>query len=273
MKKMMNILLPTDFSENAKNAAEYALQFFRNIPCTFYFLHVLPVPSPELLIQNISMPIEVKQKFDELLKDFELQKLNKDHIFNISYKANYFVEAVREQVKIKNIDLILMGTKGSTNHKAVVVGKHTADVIMKVKCPTLAISEKAIFKDHKEVLFPTDYKINYNSKMLETLWSIIRLSNASVKILELFNSEMEPSAEQLANRLFLQNSFFPEIPRVQTYYSLKPSDKDSIFSSNENVDMIVMAAKNVNLCQRLLRNQSSEQIPMIRQLPLLILHG
>lgn len=270
---MMNILIPTDFSENAKNAAQYALQFFRDIPCTFHLLHVLPLPTPDLMLQNINMPLEVKEKFETLLKDLESFKLNPEHIFSITYKANYFIEAVREQVSIKGIDLILMGTKGSTNQTAVVVGKHTADVIMKVKCPTLAISEKAIFKAHKEVLLPTDYKINYNNKMLETLWSLTRLSKASVKILELFNSDKEPSAEQLANRIFLQNSFSPEVPVIQTYYSPKPEDNDTIFSANENVDMIVMAAKNLNLCQRLLRNQSSEYIPLIRQLPLLILHG
>ena len=38
---MMNILLPTDFSENSRNAAAYALQFFKDTPCNFYLLHVL----------------------------------------------------------------------------------------------------------------------------------------------------------------------------------------------------------------------------------------
>ena len=166
-----------------------------------------------------------------------------------------------------------MGTKGSTNESKHVVGKHTADVMMKVKCPALAISEKAIFKAHREVLFPTDYKIHYSPKMLETLLSITSLSKAKIKILELYNNEKEPSAEQIANRIFLQNSFSPDVPNTQAFYPLKQSDNNSLITGNEKVDMIVMAAKNLNLCQRLLRNQSADQIPMIRQLPLLVLHG
>lgn len=269
----MNILMPTDFSENARNAARYALQFFQDIPCTFHFLHVLTLPAAKLGHPVMAMPGEVQQKFKLLLAELEKLKTNYEHVFLSSYKADYFIEAIRDQVKEKQIDLILMGTRGNTNKSEHVVGKHTADVMMKVKCPALAISEKAIFKAHREVLFPTDYKIHYSPKMLDTLFNIIRLSRAKVKILELYNSDKEPTAEQIANRLFLQNSFSPEILKTQAFYPLRQTEKNPLIEGNEKVDMVVMAARNLNLCQRLLRNQSADQIPLIRQLPLLIIHG
>ncbi|WP_370003018.1 universal stress protein, partial [Winogradskyella sp.] len=37
---MANILIPTDFSDNAWNAIEYAVEFFKNSSCNFYLLHV-----------------------------------------------------------------------------------------------------------------------------------------------------------------------------------------------------------------------------------------
>lgn len=269
---MMNILLPTDFSENARNAAAYALQLLKDIPAHFHLLHVIPIPAKDLGIGNLVMSGETRQKFEYLVNWLESIKQNGEHHFHISFKVNYFIEAVREQVKEKNIDLILMGTKGASNKRGAIVGKHTSDVIMKVKCPALAISEKATYKAHKKVLFPTDYKIHYSSKMLETLLNLTNLSRASVKILELFNSDTEPSEEQLLNKTFLQNSLLPGIPKVQTYYSVKKEDP-TLFSTNKDVDMIVMAAKNLNLCQKLLKDQSIAQIPFIKQLPLLVLHG
>lgn len=268
---MMNILLPTDFSENSRNAAVYALQFFKEVPCTFYLLHVVPMPG-KLSAGFIGISPEIQEKFDSLLAWLESIKTNKEHNFDIVFKANYLIEAVRQQVTDKNIDLILMGTKGSTNHKGSVIGKNTSDVMMKVKCPVLAVSEKAIFKQHKEILFPTDYKIQYNSKMLETLLNISSLSKASVKILELFNSEKEPSAEQVSNRAFLQSSFAPKTPVLQPFYISKNFDSKLIFSENKNVDMIVMAAKNLNVCNKLLNGEHQNQIPFINNLPLLILH-
>lgn len=269
----MNILLPTDFSENSLNAAAYSLQLFKDIPCHFHLLHVLTIPSMTAGVSDTVLPEDIQVKFEKLLSQLNLVKRNPEHYFHTSYKINFLIEAVRQQVLEKNIDLILMGTKGATNKKGSIVGRNTSDVMMKVKCPVMAISENAVFKGHKEILFPTDYKIHYSEKMLKTLLILTNLSKASVKILELFNSEVEPSEEQLTNKFFLQNSFVNNKPEFQTYYSAKNSDASPIFQSNLNAEMIVMAAKNLNLCQKLLRDNPQNQIPFINQLPLLVLHG
>lgn len=269
---MMNILLPTDFSENSRNAVAYALQFFINTPCTFHLLYISPPNFEVLSFGHHTMPDSVKQQFDELTDWVNTLMVNPCHNFSICYKVNYFIEAIREKVDEKNIDLILMGTKGATNEKEIILGKNTSDVIMKVKCPTLAISENAVFQPHKEILFPTDYRIRYSAKMLESLKNITRLSKTSIKILELFASENEPGKDQIYNREALRNSLVPDVPETQTYYSFNDSDPKLLFRTNRNVDMIVMAAKNLSLCQKLLKNQNNHQIPFIRKLPLLILH-
>ena len=103
--------------------------------------------------------------------------------------------------------------------------------------------------------------------------NLASLSKANVKILEIFNNEMEPSEEQIENREFLQDSFSPRIPVLQTYYTSKDQNPKKILVANRDVDMIVLAAKNLNLCQKFLRNEENENIPFINQLPLLVLHG
>lgn len=267
----MNILLPTDFSENSKNAAAYAMQLFKDIPCNFYLLHVIPISGNQAAVKLTNSSVAEPQ-FDNMLNYLNEIKINEAHEFKTIIKTNFLIEAVRQQVLEKKIDLILMGTKGETNNDGIVVGKNTSDVMMKVKCPLLAISENAVYKQHKEIIFPTDYKIKYNSKMMEILLNLSSLSKASVKILELFNSEREPSAEQVANRSFLQSSFGNNIPLLNTFYASKLQDTKKIFSENKNADMIVMAAKNLNICRKLLNNHPQQKIPFINQLPLLILH-
>lgn len=270
---MMNILLPTDFSENSRNAAAYALQFFKDTPCNFHLLHVVPVSADKLSRGQMLMSPAVKENFTELINWLKSIRINPAHTFQIYIKADYLINAVRSQVQEKQIDLILMGTKGKTNSEGVVIGKNTSDVMMKVKCPVLAISEHAFFKEHKKILFPTDYKIHYGSKVLRTLLNLASLSKANVKILEIFNSEKEPSSEQIENRQFLQDSFSPRIPVLQTYYTSSEQNPKKILIANRDVDMIVLAAKNLNLCQKFLRNEEDENIPFINQLPLLVLHG
>lgn len=269
---MKNILLPTDFSPNARNAAAYALQFFRDTPCTFHLLHVIPVPPNKLVSSYLTTSPAVQEKFDDLLDWLNSIKTNPQHKFTIAFKANFLIEAVRSQVLEKKIDLILMGTKGASNKEGAVIGRNTSDVMMKVKCPILAISENAVYRSPEEILFPTDYKIPYEGKMLNTLYDVVKRSKAAVKVLELFTTDGEPTSEQKQNKQLLQSFFAPYEPLLQTYYPGKDDSSDSIFGSNTKSDMIVMAAKNLNVCHKLLRNHQSTQIPFIRQLPLLILH-
>src|SRR5690606_29721477 len=269
---MKNILLPTDFSPNARNAAAYALQFFRETPCTFHLLHVLPVPASDLGVTYLTTSPKIQGKFDELLSWLNSIRTNPQHHFTITFKANFLIEAVRSQVQEKNIDLILMGTKGATNMKGIVIGRNTSDVMMKVKCPMLAISENAVYKNPEEILFPTDYKIPYEGKLLNTLYEVVQHSKASVKVLELFTSDGEPTPEQKLNKKLLQSFFAPYEPSLQTYYPSRDDGTQQLFNGKNRSDMIVMAAKNLNVCHKMLRNHQSNQIPFIKQLPLLILH-
>ncbi len=39
-QQMKNILLPSDFSKNSKNAIKYARKFFENEECYFYILNI-----------------------------------------------------------------------------------------------------------------------------------------------------------------------------------------------------------------------------------------
>lgn len=267
----MNLLLPIDFSDNSRNAVAYALAFFAEIPCTFHLLHVLPRVAEDARPVSPTS-IGVQQKFEALLKWLNSIKHQPQHQFIVEAKEDHLIEAVRESVFEKNIDLIIMGTKGLTNSKTTTIGKNTGDVMMKVKCPVMAISEKTKFQGHKKILFPTDYNIQYNGKMLEVLHRLIALSKAEVKILEIFNSKEEPSGAQLENRLFLQNSFGSELLPFQTFYASKTTNYRMLFRANRSIDMIVMMAKNLTICQKLLHHPKNDQIPFINQLPLLMLH-
>src|SRR5680860_288073 len=158
---MMDILLPTDFSRNSRNAAVYAMQFFKDVPCTFHLLHVIPVPTEKSGTKYVQTSTGIQENFNQLLYWMNSIKMNPQHKLSIVFKTNYLIDAVREQVLEKHIDLIIMGTKGATNKESTIVGKNTSDVMMKVKCPVLAISENAVFQEQKKILFPTDYKIHY----------------------------------------------------------------------------------------------------------------
>jgi hypothetical protein len=68
---MKNILLPTDFSENSWNAISYAIQFFEDIKCNFYLIHVVRLNS--IVPHESPYPIDHKSIEDLYIKPAKQQ--------------------------------------------------------------------------------------------------------------------------------------------------------------------------------------------------------
>ena len=175
---MRRILLPTDFSLNSWNALKYCLEFFKNDKCTFYLLHVNPIPPysgagssvrTSTTILRETMLQESKAQLKSLLEQIKKYSDNSNHLFNTIALYDYFTESIKREVEDKKINLIVMGTKGASGLKRVTIGSNTGDVITKVKCPLLAVPENATYKIPKEIAFPTDYHIAYDIKVLDII--------------------------------------------------------------------------------------------------------
>lgn len=153
---MLQILVPTDFSKNAWNAIKYGLKLFENTNCTFYLLHVNPIPSYSGAGSSVkgssqmvreSVLKESKENLDQLLLRIKNIPASAKHSFVTTAFHDFFVDSIKREVETKKIDLIIMGTKGSSGLRKVTMGSNTGDVITKVKCPLLAVPENAIFKN------------------------------------------------------------------------------------------------------------------------------
>src|SRR5690606_1816000 len=100
---MMNVLIPTDFSENSRNAMKYALAYFNDVEVNFYILHVSPSAA--------SVTLNAAHTLSDLLKEetARCRALSKNplHKFFPLLEKLSLVEAVRKQVSTKEIDYIL----------------------------------------------------------------------------------------------------------------------------------------------------------------------
>src|SRR5690606_36873058 len=130
---MKNILIPTDFSENSWNAIEYALQLYKKDRCNIYLLHV--VSTMEYLGDDLSLIPAINSLEDTMIKDAkaQLQTLEK-RIGRLSFNTKHnfipmavyglFLDTLRSEVNDKEIDMIVMGTKGASGLKKVVLGSN-----------------------------------------------------------------------------------------------------------------------------------------------------
>ncbi len=278
---MKNILVPTDFSENSFNALKYSVQLFKKHRCTFYLLHVNPVPIYSNMGTAIK-PSEFRPQNGALeesrikLKDWvgRIQEIlpNTKHTFLSHTVHDYFVDAIKREVYNRGIDLIVMGCKGASEVKHAALGTNTGNVITKVKCALLAVPEEAIYQKPMRIAFPTDYHLGYDINVLENLLGIVQLNQSALHIVHYSRRKEDLSQDQLTNKEFLDD-YFKDVEH--SFFSLGGSNLDGAvdsFSEERSIDMIAMVAKNLNFFQKILFKPALDEISYHTKIPFFILH-
>jgi len=280
---MKNILIPTDFSENSWNAVKYALAFFKDTTCDFYLLHVtliynyasgespvMPLPAIDVIDKTVLE--QAKTNLKKLIQKIDKLPPNPKHKFYTLNNYDYFIDAVRNQVIEKDIDLIVMGTKGATGLKKVMIGSNTGDLITRVKCPVLVVPENAECKNITEIAFPTDYNLFYPTKILNNILEFTKMNGSALRIVHITNKNEEFTDFQLENKEFLANFFTEEKHSFHKINNHKIEDGIQCFVESRNIDLIIMIAKNLNLFQRILFRPTVEEISYHTDVPFLVLH-
>lgn len=208
---MLRVLLPTDFSDNSFEAIRYALLTFKEMECEFHLLHTYmpPIYQMEYVLGSpgqIGLGDEIREtavnNLDKLQKRLEDQYNNRKHTFDSHICLNTLPNQVNEMVEDKKIDLIVMGTKGATGAQEILFGTHTVHIIKKAKCPVLAIPPNFEYEVPKEVLFPTDYDVDFKSKPLDMLLKIAKQHISSIEVLHVsYGYELSEKQQKNKNKL------------------------------------------------------------------------
>lgn len=277
---MRRILIPTDFSENAWNAVSYGIQFLWE-KSTVYLLHVNALPvysgagssitaSSRLLEESRAM--ENRLAMEKLLAQIKGVPILDGHAFVPLTLTDYLVEGIKREVEDRQIDLIIMGTKGASGIRKMAVGSNTGDVITRVKCPLLAVPENSVYQRPTEIAFVTDYEMGYDFRILDDLLSVVMAHKAWLRILHVQRKGEGLSELQRANRNLLDD-YFQEVPH--TFHRIHNSQLDAAiqcFVESREIDMLAMVAKNLNFFERILFRPTVEEVSYHTDIPFLVLH-
>lgn len=161
---MKTILVPIDFSENSKNAMDYAILLANKLKMKLLLLHAFHPSVVEAISDSYKIathkpiggtPKELKRELNiwgEAVTSSE-KRLKCETVFAEGDLADVITELMEE----RDIDLIVMGTKGATGLKEVFMGSNTAKVIEEFSCPVIAVPQGFQFNDIKKIIFATDY--------------------------------------------------------------------------------------------------------------------
>ena len=158
---MKRILVPTDFSEQAENALKVAAQLAKKNKSEIYVLNSLELPTHlSSSGANGAMPespffIKLAEKyFEELLEKPYLDGIL-IHEAIIGHGEVY--KDVKEAVKEKDIDMIIMGSQGTNGFMEMFIGSNTEKVVRTSNVPVLVIKNNHENFKTENFIYATDF--------------------------------------------------------------------------------------------------------------------
>jgi nucleotide-binding universal stress UspA family protein len=208
MLKINKILVPTDFSDGAKDAYKYARAVAKRFGGKIDFIHVIPILKYlNESIGKLGLPLDMdKDIYPKILTNAK-KRLEDELILNIpeEFRGTVHVkvnrkahESICEIAQKEHYEMIVMGSKGS-HENSLLKGTTAEKVIRHSEVPVLCVQGELPPKGVNRVLVPTDYSslsitpIEYAVSMASSLESEITI----LHVLELYGSpiENEPRGE------------------------------------------------------------------------------
>ncbi|TXD48663.1 universal stress protein [Polaribacter sp. IC073] len=279
MKK--KILLPTDFSKNAHNAINYAIALYKEEPCEFFILHSYYLPGYDknnlLSLEPTNKKInEVKERAETNMEKLKTNVLattdNSNHTFNFLNEFGSFIDVLKKKVQKEDIKLIIMGTRGETDDKNLIMGSNAVNTMEKIRnCPVLIIPGSFICKAPNEIVYPTNFKTHYKEIELATLIEIAQLTNATIRVLYIkkdraFSKKQEENKALLDQILDSINSTHHEL------FNLNIQKGVRCFAQSRDSEMIAFINKEHHFFGSVFSHPMVKELGDNANVPILALH-
>jgi len=275
------VLIPTDFSQAALNAVRYALELYREEDVTFYLLNVFQIsgysvdspldPEPGDIAYQTARK-ESETGLSDLMGKILFHPENPRHEFEAIATYNSLLHAVKTIIASKDIDLVVMGTKGITGAESLIFGTNAINIMEGVtSCPVLAIPESYGFEPPREIVFPTDFKAHYKRRELNYLLDIATLHKASIRVLHIVKSK-ELSGLQESNKELLGAILEGTEHSFHTLTDRKIHKGIGAFVNSRESNMIAFMNRKHNLLDNLLSRPLVKEMGYHYKIPILALN-
>jgi nucleotide-binding universal stress UspA family protein len=269
---IMKILIPTDFSKLSKVAVHYAVKMAKKLDSEIILLNVVFVSAtPRVMVAVKVKAIEdimvdnAKQDSIQLIEELKAENSGK---LNISYeiiKGHPVEDVVVSYAIHKNIDLIIMGTKGATGLTKVLVGSNATAVINNSDIPVITIPEFARFNNLKHLVYATDF-LNLN-KELKMILPLAQLFDATIHVLHIVSSESRKNinAKTVVDKLQIK------YPKITFQVSINDDILEGIdeYLADTKADMLAMFTHEVTFFEKLFGKSLTRQMAFHTWMPLL----
>lgn len=279
---MRNILVPTDFSDDAYNALHYATQLYKKEKCTFYIFHTYNRQSYNKKLygskeKGSSLKEFLRNKTDEqLLRTYHRIMLDNEenplHTFKTISKHGDLLDQIKEFLNVTDVQLLVMGNKGKTGAKEIFIGSNTLQVVKEmIPVPVFCVPKEINYKTPAKIALITDFKHQTEQGVLSFLKDMTQLHNTALHVFHMCNDDFL-TEQQKSNKDMLANYYKDDSIHFHRE-ACKNTKAETIkeFVERQAIDLLAMVYYRHYLLDKLFREPVVLDVSFYLDIPFLVM--
>ncbi|MBK7409894.1 MAG: universal stress protein [Saprospirales bacterium] len=265
---MKNLLVPVDFSENARNALAYAVEIANLFGSHIHLLHTYKVPGKAGMFISVEQYVLEDIRPDmEKWENWARENLRHGATISSAILRDNTVHAIVQLTGQENVDLIVMGTQGASGLKEVFLGSTTGAVLQQTSVSLLAIPVGFTFRPvHTVVLAVDDLDVS-SHQVVAPLTRLAKRFKARVLVYHL-ETKPEDAGIDPSVDIFLDgvdHSFHYELKRGEL------NEEINAFVHDHEADMLCLIRRPRGFFERFFRSSVTQKKVFQSPVPLLVL--
>ncbi|MGB3852402.1 MAG: universal stress protein [Tunicatimonas sp.] len=267
---MKSILVPTDFSDQATYALDLAYGIARHSGASVKLLNVVESPHGESFntmgdvtanegenaVFFVQMVEGAKRRLIEIDNDPKYADVSLEGMVEVG--SPY--ESISRSIVDHEVDLVVMGTQGSSGLEEFFVGSNAEKVVRRADCPVLTVKDTVQAEAIKNIVLATDLESDHQDlftqltklqELFDATIHIVRINSpSSFKNDRYYKTEMEKFAQQHQLNNYTLN----------VYNDSDEEDGIIYFAEQINADMIALGTHGRSGLRRLLSGSIAEDL-------------
>jgi nucleotide-binding universal stress UspA family protein len=272
---MKNILFPTDFSENSNHALTFALNLAKDFGARLHILNAykMPYSSSAPMTRTLLEALEKSSLKDlaNCVTEIKNDSAYKDLEIKTKAMAGSVANSVDVYANKVGIDLIVMGTKGASGLKEVLIGSNAEEVVTHSDKSVLIVPENAKISGVNKVAFAIDLQEIKDASIFNPYIKFAKMYKTETLFVNVYADDKDTnreSREEGVNRIKQQ---FSEI-RPSFYFEKNENILDGLnnFVEKNNCDMLAVLSRKHGFIEKIFHKSISNKLTCHAELPMFV---
>lgn len=264
---MTHILLPTDFSDTARKAAQFALDLYGTRDVRYFLVNSTPIrASADPLLPDLTRMME-QQSLNGLRQEERRLRKRPDHVY-VAKVSTYapLPQALNNIAERKGADLIVMGTQGKSSKRR--FGSNTSTIVKKTQLPVITVPAHWEPEAIRRILLTMDNEAIDADTFLPLL-HLVRRCGAEVVVAHVRTNAV--GARKGVDRAAVSKALKGIKHSFITAHGANVVDTMNELAAGGRIQLVAMVQRKRSFLGGLFHKSSTRQMALHTKLPLLVL--